>query len=219
MFDAVIFDWDGTLADTKKVILFAFHKALKEVGVDGNDAFIERRIGTGAAETFREILKDKGVAFDEALIVHLVAAKVQAEIDVTGEAQLFKGARELLEALAGKVRLGLASMNNRAVINHMINELKVTPFFETIVTADEVSRPKPDPEIFLKAADRLQSQTKKCVVIEDSIFGVRAAKAANMSCVAVLTGAYPTKELAKAKPDLIVSSLSEKGALLKFIFA
>ena len=53
MFEAVIFDWDGTLADTKKAILYSFHKVLREIEADTNDEQIERRIGLGSAETFR----------------------------------------------------------------------------------------------------------------------------------------------------------------------
>ncbi len=213
----MIFDWDGTLADTRKVILFSFHKALNSLNCDASDEFIERRIGTGAAETFTEILKEKGVAFDSTLIKHLVEIKVQAEIDMTNEVKLFPGAKELLEALQGKVNLALASMNNREVINHMLKELKVQEFFPVVLTADEVSKPKPNPEIFLKSASKVGSIPEKCVVVEDSIFGVKAAKAAKMGCVAVLTGVYSREELGKASPDLIVSSLMEKEAILKFI--
>lgn len=213
----MIFDWDGTLADTRKVILFSFHKALNSSNCDASDEFIERRIGTGAAETFTEILKEKGVAFDSTLIKRLVEIKVQAEIDMTNEVKLFPGAKELLEALQGKVNLALASMNNREVINHMLKELKVQEFFPVVLTADEVSKPKPNPEIFLKSASKVGSIPEKCVVVEDSIFGVKAAKAAKMGCVAVLTGVYSREELGKAVPDLIVSSLVEKETILKFI--
>ncbi|HKZ88115.1 MAG TPA: HAD family phosphatase [Candidatus Bathyarchaeia archaeon] len=212
-----MFDWDGTLADTRKAILFSFHKALNSINFDVSDEFIERRIGIGAAETFIEILKEKGAAFDAALIKRLVEIKVQAEIDVTSEVKLFEGAEELLEALHGKVKLALASMNNRDVINHMLKELKVKRFFEVVLTAEEVSKPKPNPEIFLKSACKINSSPEKCVVMEDSIFGVKAAKAAKMGCIAVLAGVYSREELGKAMPDLIVNSLMEKEPILKFI--
>ena len=143
--------------------------------------------------------------------------KVQAEIDVTSEVKLFEGAEELLEALHGKVKLALASMNNRDVINHMLKELKVKRFFEVVLTAEEVSKPKPNPEIFLKSASKVRSNPEKCVVMEDSIFGVKAAKEAKMGCIAVLTGVYSREELGKAMPDLIVNSLKQKESILKFI--
>jgi beta-phosphoglucomutase len=218
MFEAAIFDWDGTLADTRKVILVSFHKALRDtLNFDVTDGFIERRIGVGAAGTFREILQEKGISFDDALIKRLVEVKVQVEIEKTNEAELFEGAQELLESLKGKVKLALASMNNRDVIDHMLNELKVKEFFSVVLTGDEVTKSKPDPEIFLKSALKMHTRPNKCVVVEDSIFGVKAAKAGKMGCIAVLTGVYSKEELGKANPDLVVPSLKEKAKMLRFI--
>ena len=215
MFDAIIFDWDGTLADTRKAILFSFHKALNQVQCDASNEFIERRIGIGSAETFKEILRAQNVSFDDALIRRLVEIKIQAEIDMSSEIKLFEGATELLELLKEKIKLGLASMNNRRVIDHLLKTTNTQRFFNTVVTADEVA--KPNPEVFLKCALKLESKPEKCVVVEDSIFGVEAAKSAMMGCIAVLTGVYSRSELKKAKPDLIVDSLKEKGAILKLI--
>ena len=217
MFEAVIFDWDGTLADTRRVVVASFQKALSEIHCTIDDEFIERRIGTGAAETFREILRTSGTSFDEALIRLLMGKKIQAEIDLSSKVKLFKGAVELLESLRDKVKLALASMNNRNVIDHMLNTMNARRFFDVVLTVDEVYNPKPDPEIFLKSALKLERRPEKCVVVEDSIFGVRAAKAAKMGCIAVLTGVYSREELKKANPDLIVNSLEERNEILKFI--
>ena len=218
MFEAVIFDWDGTLADTRQMVVASFQKVLSEVHCSMSDEFIARRIGIGAAETFREILRTSGVSFDEGLIRLLVDKKIQAEIDLSGNVKLFPGAEELLVSLQGKVKLALASMSNRDVINHMLNVLNMRRFFDVVLTVDEVSRSKPDPEIFLKSALKLKSLPEKCVVVEDSVFGVKAAKAAKMGCIAVLTGVYSREELKKANPDLIVDSLKEKSKVLSFIF-
>jgi beta-phosphoglucomutase-like phosphatase (HAD superfamily) len=82
---------------------------------------------------------------------------------------------------------------------------------------EEVTKFKPDPEIFLKAAAKLHSDPAECVVVEDSIFGVQAARNGGMDCIAVLTGVYNRMELEAAKPGLIVSSLTEKTPILRFI--
>jgi HAD superfamily hydrolase (TIGR01509 family) len=217
MFKAAIFDWDGTLADTRQAVVASFQKALSEVHCKISDEFIERRIGIGSAETFREILRSAKVRFDEALIERLVKKKIQNEIDLSRSVRLFNGSIDLLESLQGKVKLGIASMNDREVINHILKMTNTQRFFDVTVTADDIVNPKPHPEIFLNCAHKLRSSPRKCVVIEDSIFGVEAAKTAKMWCIAVLTGVYSRRLLEKANPDLIVDSLREKSRILNFI--
>ena len=210
MFEAVIFDWDGTLADTRQAIVIAFQKALSEINCKVSDEYIERRIGIGAADTFRDILRSAKMQFDEKLIQRLVERKSQLEIELTDQVKLFPGARELLEALHGKVKMGLASMNNRSVVIHLLKANDLENYFDVVLTAESISHSKPNPEIFLKTASKLNASPEKCVVVEDSIFGVKAAKSANMSCVAVVTGVYSRPELEKEKPDLIVKTLKDK---------
>jgi len=217
MFEAVIFDWDGTLADTRRVVVASFQKALSDVHCKISDEFIERRIGIGVKEIFREILRVSKTRFDETLITSLVGKKIQVEIDLSSKVKLFEGAMELLEFLRGKVKLALASMSNRDVIDYMLNAMNLQRFFDVVLTVDEVDNAKPDPEIFLKCALKIGSRPEKCVVVEDSIFGVKAAKAAKMGGIAVLTGVYNREELKKANPDLIVNSLKERDEILDFI--
>jgi HAD superfamily hydrolase (TIGR01509 family) len=217
MFEAVIFDWDGTLADTKQMVVATFQKVLSKIHCTVSDEFIERRIGIGAADTFRDALRASGVSFDEALIKRLVEEKIQTEIDLSSTVNLFAGALELLTALQGKVKVALASMNNRDVIDHLLKTLGLPRFFDAVLTVDEVHNSKPDPEIFLKTALKLSCPAERCVVVEDSIFGVEAAKAAKMGCIAVLTGVYTRRELEKANPGLIVGSVNERAEILRFI--
>jgi beta-phosphoglucomutase len=210
MFEAVIFDWDGTLGDTRQVIVIAFQKALSEINCKVSDEYIERRIGIGAADTFRDILRSAKMQFDEKLIQRLVERKSQFEIELTDQVKLFPGARELLEALQGKVKMVLASMNNRSVIIHLLKAKDLEKYFDAVLTAESISHSKPDPEIFLKAVSNLKARPEKCIVVEDSIFGVKAAKSANMGCIAVVTGVYSKLELEKEQPDLTVKTLKDK---------
>jgi len=216
MFEAVIFDWDGTLADTRKVIVISFQKALKEINLEVPTEYIERRIGIGASETFREILGAANRRIDEKVVKQLVERKSKVQIQLANQVTLFEGARELLEGLRGKVKVGLASMNNRSVIMHLLQSNDLADCFDTVLTVEAVSFSKPDPEIFLKTAAQLKASPEKCVVLEDSLFGVKAAKSAQMNCIAVTTGVYSKEELAKEKPDLIVKTL-ENPQILKFI--
>ncbi len=217
MFEAVLFDWDGTLADTRKAIVVSFQKALKEINLEVPTHYIERRIGIGASETFREILNAANRRVDEKVVKQLVERKSKVQIELAEEVMLFEGARELLEMLHGKVKVGLASMNNRAVVMHLLQINDIADCFDTILTVEAVSHSKPDPEIFLKTAEQLKAKPSGCVVFEDSIFGVKAAKAAGMSCVSVTTGVYSEQELAVEKPDLIVKTLKDPR-IAQFIF-
>lgn len=216
MFEAVIFDWDGTLADTSQVVVASFQKALSDIHCKISGEFIERRIGIGSKETFREILQASKMRFDETLIKSLAEKKIQTEIKLSGGVKLFDGSLELLESLQGKLKLGLASMNDREVIDHMLKTTNTQRFFDATLTANDISNSKPDPEILFKCALKLGTRPERCVVVEDSIFGVGAAKNARMSCIAVQTGIYSRTELVNAGADLIVSSLTKKEAILCF---
>jgi len=209
MFEAAIFDWDGTLADTRHPIVVSFHRALKEIGLDVSTEYIERRIGIGASETFRDILRSQGRVVDDVLVKQLVARKSEVQVELANEVKLFEGAEELLARLQGKIHVALASMNNRTVIGHLIEVKGLEKYFAYVMTGDRVSHSKPDPEIFLKTASELNVKPDRCVVFEDSIFGVKAAKSAGMSCIAVTTGVYSKEELNREKPDLIVKSLKD----------
>src|SRR5271166_1997011 len=99
MYNTVICDWDGTLADTRRAIVISFQKALAETKLKVTDEYIERRIGIGAADTFRDILRTTLGKTDESLVKRLVERKSELEIELTPQVKLFAGARELLEAL------------------------------------------------------------------------------------------------------------------------
>jgi beta-phosphoglucomutase-like phosphatase (HAD superfamily) len=96
---SVIFDWDGTLADTRQVVVASFQKALSDVRCEISGEFIERRIGIGSAQTFREILRSSKMRFDEMLIKSLVEKKIQNEIEMSGDVKLFDGSLDFLESV------------------------------------------------------------------------------------------------------------------------
>ena len=154
MFEAAIFDWDGTLADTRKAIVIAFQKTLNEIHIKVTDEYIERRIGIGAADTFRDVLRAAKQQPDEDLVKRLVYRKSKLEIQLTDQITLFPGAKELLQALHGKLKMGLASMNNRSVILHLIKNKEVEQYFSVVLTAESISHSKPNPEIFLKTCSK-----------------------------------------------------------------
>ena len=186
MFEAVIFDWDGTLVDSAKAIVGSFQKALDEIGCKVADEFIARLMGTNSLETLTMILREAKVSFDDKFIKHLSEERIRFEMEMSDKVILFDGTTDILESLRGKVNLGLATSNNRKVIDHLLKVKNIRSFFDAIVTIEDIKNSKPNPEIFLKCASRLKVEPERCVVVEDSIFGVKAAKAAKMGCIAVL---------------------------------
>jgi HAD superfamily hydrolase (TIGR01509 family) len=219
MIEAVIFDWDGTLADTKWAVVQAFQKVLVEVGCSVSDRFIERLMGVGTKMTIEEALKKCNIKFDDEQLETLVRDKIESQVALFEKVSLFEGATELLEELQGRTKVALATMSGRKVITKLLPEKRIEDCFDVVVTADDVSKPKPDPEVFVVSAAKLGVDLKDCVVVEDSVFGVRAAKEAEMKCIVVPSGAYSKEELQEENPDLIVDALTEKEKILKFIFS
>ncbi len=217
-FQAVICDWDGTLADTRQVLVTSFQQVLEEIGCRVEGKFIERRIGSGPHAIFREALESRSMPWSPNLLAKLQQRKIQIQITLLDTIQLFEGVITLLQALKDRMKIGLATMSNRPVIEHTLAKLAVRDYFSAIVTFDDVINSKPNPEIFLRCATLLNCQAEHCVVIEDSIFGISAAKQAHMKCIAVTSGVYSRIELEKHNPDLIVEALTEYPKILRYIF-
>lgn len=217
MFGAIIFDWDGTLADTKFVVVNSFQKVLQEIGCKVSHDFLEKQIGIGARNMFKNALKATEIPFDERMIDKLVEKKIKLQMELIEKVSLFEGVVELLDGLPNKVKIGLATMSNRRVIDKLLKEKGIRKYFDYVITADDVIKPKPNPEIFLNCAMKLNCQPEKCVVVEDSIFGVKAAKEAKMKCIAIPSGAYSVEELDEEEPDIIVKSINNKSEILNFL--
>ncbi len=218
MFKLVIFDWDETLAHTKDISVKSFRTILSEVDIDVSAEFVEKQMGKSARKILLEILKHFNFEYSSDTIDELLKKRVEAEIELSKEVKLHDGAIELLDALKEKTKLAVATMNNRAVIEHMLNQHQITQYFDVVLSADDVEESKPNPEIFLKCSKKMNVAPLNCVVLEDSVFGIRAAKRAQMHCIGVPLGAYSKNELEKEQVDLTVNSLMDKNQILNFIF-
>ena len=218
MAKAIIFDWDGTLADTRNAVVQSFQKVLKEAECTVSDEFIERRMGIGTKKTILEAFRECKMRIDVSMLEKLAEEKIRIHAGLADRINLFDGVTEILEELHGKTKISLATMSNRKVVDTLLPAKKIRGYFDVVVTADDVCKPKPDPEVFLVAAAKLGVKKEDCVVVEDSVFGVRAAKTAGMWCIAVPSGVYSREELEKENPDLIIGSLVEKGKIMNFVF-
>ncbi|WNZ28529.1 MAG: HAD family phosphatase [Candidatus Bathyarchaeota archaeon] len=219
MVKAVIFDWDGTLADTRKAVVQSFQTVLTKTGCKVSNEFIERLMGVGTKKTIIEAFKKCNMRINVETLDNLSKEKVKIQAELADFVQVFDGAIELLDDLASKTKLAVATMSGRKVIDKVLAEKKIDSYFEAVISADDVNNPKPNPEIFLKTAKILGVLPIDCVVVEDSIFGVKAAKNANMKCIAVSSGVYSKNELLEENPDLLVDGIWEKDRILKFIFS
>ena len=119
------------------------------------------------------------------------------------------GVRELLKALKDiGVRQAIGSSAPRGNVDLIVSLTGTAEFFQAIVSSEDTTRGKPDPEVFLIAAERVEVPPAQCVVFEDAIAGVQAAKAGGMKCVAVhFVGHHPVEKLREAGADLVVQTL------------
>jgi len=127
---------------------------------------------------------------------------------VRDELKLMPGALELLADLReNRVRCAVATSASRVTMDVVFAATGLARYFDATVTLENVARPKPDPEAFFKAAQLLNTPAAQCIVIEDALKGITAAKAANMLCVVVPTALSRSEDLQVA--DLVVESLEQ----------
>ena len=200
---AVIWDMDGVIADTATFHLKAWQKVFRARGVEITEQDFKRNFGQRNDTIIRNILGqdtpqneiDAIVADKESIFRSSAAGKIQA----------LPGAIELIKLLAGqRVKLALVSSAPVENIQLVIASLGINNCFQTIISESDVTEGKPSPQGFLLAAGRLKVKPEKCVVIEDAIAGVAAAKRAGMRCLAV-TNTHPGTKLKQA--DIVVDTL------------
>jgi len=216
MLKAVIFDFDGVIADSELLHYRAFKDKVGRYGVDLTEKrYYDEYLGYTDIECARAISADFGLELDEAGINRLIKEKTELfELLVRAESTIIDGVREFLCMLKQEnVRLAICSGALLEDIELMLDGTDLADFFEIIVAADHVHKGKPDPEGFLLALQRLnkagseQISPGDCVVIEDSPWGLKAAAAARMHTIAV-TNSYPTEQLA-GLAQKVVSRLNE----------
>ncbi|MBW2990059.1 HAD family phosphatase [Candidatus Woesearchaeota archaeon] len=215
---SVIFDFDGVIADTFEVAFIAFRDSLKEKGYDLEKEFLRKRFMIGLTNVLKEFFKEKDISYDEKMISEIAKRKTELQTGVIGSICVFPGVKSLLDALekAG-FSIAIASGNNISMIKSFLNEKGLNNHFKAIVSEQDVINQKPNPDIFLKAAENLGNLPECCTVIEDSTYGIRAAKKAGMESIAVTTGPFTRQELEKEKPGLLLDALEETGKIINFL--
>jgi len=204
MISAAIFDLDGLLADTERLHCRAYQLALAEINAELNESdYAEHWIRHGRGIV--DWVESRGLCFDPDALRRRKSAHYLTLIETS--LRPMAGALELLEALNGHLRIGLASSSYRDAVDGVLSGLKIAHYFETIVSGLDVARVKPAPDIFLKTAANLGVAPSQCLVIEDAEKGVIAAHAAGMRCIAVPNGLTRHHDFTKA--TLVCASLAE----------
>ncbi|MBP2706004.1 HAD family phosphatase [Microbispora sp. RL4-1S] len=195
-----LFDLDGTLVNTERRSLAMWRLLLENHGFEPDETLVRRFMGRRGRDVLPEIMPDGDVT---ALLAEVFSYD---ELPGLPGIEPVPGAAELVRRIAGSGSpLGLVTSAHRAWALERLAALQVAELVRTIVSAEDVVVGKPDPSGYLAAADRLGVDPVTCVVFEDSLAGIAAAKAAGMTCVAVAT-THDETELSHA--DLVVPDLS-----------
>ena len=202
MLRAVIFDMDGVIVDSMYLHHSAAEEVLNEAGASVTKEGLKKFDTTRSLDAFRKILKGKS----EAEVSGLVDRKYARLFERTRGIKPIRGFPEFFSKVAGKYPVAVVSSSTAGFVKHILKELGILGKFSTVIGAEDVKSGKPDPEGYLKAAKALKANPADCLVVEDSIYGVMAAKRAGMKVIAV-TNTYERNFLLDA--DLAVDSLAE----------
>jgi len=209
--DAVIFDMDGLMIDSERVSIACWSEASEAMGIALPDGFFLQMVGLGDRDCERLLLQH----IDETRIASLFSnchdlyeARTQAGLP------LRPGILELLDLLKTHgVPRAVATSTRQPRANRKLGASGLLPYFDAVVTSSDVQHPKPAPDIYLLAAQRLGKDPARCLALEDSPAGTRAAVAAGMTAIQVPDLVHPDDSL-RALGHRIVDSLHDVRALL-----
>jgi HAD superfamily hydrolase (TIGR01509 family) len=213
---AVLFDFDGVLADTEPLHLEMFQKVLQEEGIAlTREDYYQKYLGLDDRGCFTEVFREAGRALDDSALIGLIRRKNRAFLEhVRGKPFLMSGAAETVRRVSGRCFAAVVSGALKSEILAVLEGAGLENAFHAIVAAEDVSQGKPHPEGFLAAIRILNRDfvppaeillPGECLAIEDSPWGIEAARAAGVRCAAVATS-YDPSRLADA--DLVAPDIA-----------
>lgn len=210
MIRALIFDLDGLLTDTERIYILAYQMAFRDFGVVlKEEDYIRLWINEG--KSIQDYLDEKGLHLDEQDI-RQKRKDYYASI-LEDELRPMPFALEILEAFKGKVPMALATASAEDALVLVLKSLGLRDYFDVIISASDVSKSKPDPEMFLKAARALGVKPEECMVLEDARKGLLAAKACGMKSIVVPNAYTEVSDLSDA--TYRVENLEEARSLIE----
>jgi len=198
--EAVLFDFNGVLVDDEGQHYEAMQRVLADEDIAlSREQYYAQILGLDDATGFVEAYRRAQRTLTTELLKILVARKSQVYFQLVAKSlRLVPGATEFVHEAAKRFRLGIVSGALRREIDHVLSQTGFAERFEVVVAAEDVSRCKPDPASYVAARDaftkRRPISADRCVVIEDSLPGLQAARAAGMPCV-MLTTSHPARAL------------------------
>jgi HAD superfamily hydrolase (TIGR01509 family) len=195
---AFIFDLDGTLVDSVYQHVLAWQEALEHSGIELSVWRIHRRIGMSGGLFANALLRETGNPVTKEQAEQLQRAHAKAYTRQIARVRPLPGARDLLAVLDKlSVPWAIATSGRMEFARRTLDLLGIGPSV-TVITRDEVERAKPDPDLFLAAAERLNVDIEKSVVVGDSIWDLLAAQRAKSLGIGLLSGGYGQDELERA---------------------
>jgi HAD superfamily hydrolase (TIGR01509 family) len=215
---AFLFDLDGTLVDSVYQHVLAWQDALDQMGMEVSVWRIHRKVGMSGGLFANALMRETGITLSADEAARLRKLHADAYRDRAHRVRALPGARELLAYLSDVgVPWAIATSGHRESAAPAIEVLQV-PSDVPIVTRDDVARAKPDPDLFLAAAERLGVDATESVVVGDSVWDLLAARRARALGVGLLSGGYGKDELERAgayrvyeDPADLLSHLDEVG--------
>jgi len=213
---AIIFDFDGVLADTEDLHCAAFQAVATSVGADLTLADYHRYyLGLPDRDCLAALCQRHGIPVGRDSLDRLVEQKRKEFGRLAGRASLYPGVTPVLRRLHARFTLAIASGAFRDEIEPILDRSGVRELFAAVVGAEDVRAGKPAPDPFLRALREINRRRRpplaaaECVVIEDSLHGLAAARAAGMRCVAVTTH-HPSDAMTEA--DAVIDHVSRLRA-------
>jgi len=217
-FRAVIFDLDGVLADSEPWWNKIDKKLLAQYGVTYRGEYHRNVLGVSYRLAVEFYKKAFGLSVSTGEMM-----RRRAEIAIeffANRVGLFPSAKKVLQELQRmNLSLAIATSSVSASARPFLERHKLTPFFDVIVTGDEIERGKPHPDIYMRAAEKLGLAPDACLVIEDALSGIAAAKAAQMRVAAIPDTRFVNPREYQKKADYVLGGLSEIPALIRRVGA
>jgi HAD superfamily hydrolase (TIGR01509 family) len=205
MIKAIIFDLDGVIIDSEGQWFQAGKELCADYGHEYTKELYKKAMGGNGPRAIKNAFN---LEDSEEEVFKKLVAKFISLVEKHGTKEM-PGIRSLLDRTKKNLLLALASSSPRDRIDFFIDKLNLRNYFSVIMSGSQVSNTKPEPDIFLATAEKLEVEPSECIVIEDSPNGTKAAKAAGMKCIALKNPYASENDLQEAGADLIVSNLDE----------